>query len=836
MKASTESKKSRALLLAAALGAVVPSFSVHASDAETSASTNSARLEELTEVVVTATKRESTVQTTPISLTAVTSEEIASRGVTDFQSLARSVPGLDIRDAGPGQSEFEMRGLNSSGGNSSVVGFYIDEIPLSSPAFSNLGKTVIDPDLYDLDRVEVLRGPQGTLYGSSSMGGTIRLIPAPPQLKTYTASAEEVLSNTISGGGVNHQENVMVNLPLADSAAVRVVGSFANNSGWIQRRVIADGAVTTDVGTYPNVSRPANFYSAPLQEDLTGVNTNQVDSIRGQLLWKPTDDLTIEPMVMYQRTEQGAPPEVDVNGASIYPQTPAVKAHWEIYDSPEPQTDSFTLGSLKANYQLPLFSLTWVSGLWHRNALVVQEATEEINSVFGIPANDAAAGGLGPLGPEPNGPGATEQDTEWQLSQEFRITSTAPGPFQWVGGFFYEDLHSQFNQYLISPEAAPVVGAPPWMFIDFQPQVITQNAFFGDVSWQLSPHFNVEAGFRHYHYSLSNSATEFGAFAPNAILGNGVPYHAAFSNQASGTLPSFTLTYTINRNDMVYAKASEGIRIGGANNPAPAADPGTTTNPFLVAVECGLQAKVLLTSTCNPNIFLAPPTTFKSDSVWSYELGEKSSFFEHRLLLDLAAYYETWSNPQLPTNIAGFFLDANGANASIKGVEGQMQVLLPLGFDLSLNAAYTDAVFNETSTLIGYPKGTEVPDTAKLTGSAVLHWNHDLPNDLALFGSLEENYVGTRIDEPVGETATVQNINQILVHMPAYSIVNLRFGLRGARTGGDRWTAALFVNNLANTQTLLDPQPQQAVQTSAFTRYTITQPLTAGFDLTYKFH
>src|ERR1700693_2745551 len=201
------------------------------------------------------------------------------------------------------------------------------------------------------------------------MGGTVRLIPAPPQLKSYTASAEEVLSNTISGGGINHQENVMLNLPLGDSAAVRVVGSFANNSGWIERRVIADGAVTTDVGTYPNVSRPSNFYSAPLQEDLTGVNTTLVDSIRAQVLWKPTDDLTIEPMVMYQRTEQGAPPEVDVNGASIYPQTPAVKAHWEIYDSPEPQTDNFTLGSLKASYQLPLFSLTCVSGLWHRNAL-----------------------------------------------------------------------------------------------------------------------------------------------------------------------------------------------------------------------------------------------------------------------------------------------------------------------------------------------------------------------------------------------------------------------------------------------------------------------------------
>jgi outer membrane receptor protein involved in Fe transport len=406
---------------------------------------------------------------------------------------------------------------------------------------------------------------------------------------------------------------------------------------------------------------------------------------------------------------------------------------------------------------------------------------------------------------------------------------------QWVAGYFYQDLHSQFNQYLISPQAAPVVGSPPWLFLAFQPQVITQNAFFGDVSWQLSPHFTVEAGLRHYHYSLSNSDTEYGVFAPNAFLGNSVPYSVSFSNQASGTLPSFTLTYNINQDDMVYAKASKGIRIGGANNPAPAADPGTTNNPFPIAIECGLQAKVLLTTTCDPNIFLQTPTTFKSDTVWSYELGEKSSFFEHRMLLNLAAYYERWNDPQLPTNIAGFYLDANGATAGIKGVEGQLQALLPLGFDLSLNAAYTDAKFLETNTLIGFPKGMQVPDTPKVTGSAVLHWKHDLPNNLSMFGSLEDNYVGTRIDEPVGVTATVQNINQILVHLPAYSIVNLRFGISGERNAGDRWGVTLFVNNLTNKQVLLDPQPNQGVQTPAYTRYTITQPLTAGVDLTYRF-
>jgi len=846
MKVSTGSKNSKALLLAAALGMAVPSFTVYADDAGPASNekpvaaaptgTNpAAPQEQLTTIIVTATKRETTAQDTPISLTAVTGEELASRGIVDLQTLARSVPGLAVRDAGPGQSEYEMRGLYGLGGNSSVVGFYIDEIPLASPAFSNLGKTDINPNLYDLERVEVLRGPQGTLYGSSSLAGTIRLIPSLPLLNTYSLSAQEVVSDTSSGGNINRQQNVMMNFPMGDSVAVRIVGSITDNSGWIERRVIANGAATTDLGPFPNVSRPSNFYSAPLQEDLRGVNTTTVDSIRAALLWKPTDNLTIEPMAMYQRTEQGAAPVVDVNGAATYPQTPTVKAHWEPYDVPEPQTDSFTFGSLKAVDQLPKFSVTSATGLWHRNAYVIQDATEGVNSVFGIPAYNASAGGLGPLGPEPNGPGATEQDTEWQLSEELRLTSTAPGPLQWVAGYFYQDLHSQFNQYLISPEAGPVIGSPPWQFIDFQPQVITQNAFFGDLTWQLSPHFNVEAGLRHYHYSLSNSDTEYGFLAPNAALGNGVPYKIAFSNEASGTLPEFTVSYKITEDDMVYAKASKGIRIGGANNPAPA-EPVGSNNAFAVAVECGLQAKVLLTTTCNPNIFLQTPTTFESDTLWSYELGWKSSFFEHRMLVDLDAYYEKWRNPQLPTNIAGFFLDANGADAAIKGVEAQLRTLLPLGFDLTLNAAYTHTEFLETSTLIGFPKGMQVPDTPEYTGSVVLQWKHTLKNGLSMYSSLEENYVGTRISEPVGVTATVLNINQVLVHLPVYNIVNFRFGISGEANAGATWTAALFVNNLTNTQALLDPQPNQGVQTAAFQRYSITQPLTAGLDVTYRFH
>ena len=794
---------------------------------------------QLTEIVVTATRRTTTVQTTPISITAITSAQIASRGITDSDTLASSIPGMAVRNSGgPGEQEFEIRGLNSQGGNSSMVGMYLGEIPLSTATDSQLGKNLMDLGLYDVERVEVLRGPQGTLYGSSSMGGTIRVLPNEPQLNTYAASTEDTVSDTVSGGGINHQENGMVNLPLGDTAALRVVGSFADDSGWVQRRVIQDGAVSVDPGTFPDVTRPNGFYSAPLQETLNGVNTSESNSIRAEILWQPTDNFTIRPFAMYQEVSQGGPPSVDVNGDPTHPTIPSVLAHWEIYDAPEPQTDSLSFGSLTMEYRFPSFSVTSASGFWHRNFLDLQDDTEQIASAIGIPVYDAAAGGIG-YQTSTKGPGILEQDYSHQISDEFRVTSTTPGPFQWVAGYFYQDLYSEDVISAIAPQATPDLGGT-FIADGNVPEVVLQNAIYGHVSWRFSQHFELAAGIRRYHYSLNETSTEYGVFTANGAQGDTVPYNAATKIAAGGTIPSFTVTAHINPEHMLYLKVDKGFRLGGASaltGPL-AVDPASDTNPIYeaeVANECGLQAKLLLTTSCNPNLLLHAPTTFSSDSLWSYEVGEKSSFFNNRVIADLDAYQENWSNPQLATNIAGIGLTVNGGNARIRGVEAQLEGLLPWGFDLSLNASYTDAEFIQNSAITGYADGTQIPDTPKASGSIVLQWEHDLQDGLTLFSSFEDDYTSTRTDLPFGVTATLLNINQVLVHMPAYSIANVRLGVRGERDGGDRWMISLFVNNLANNQTLIDPQPQVALLTSAYERYIVSQPLTAGINISYAF-
>ena len=792
----------------------------------------------LQQIVVTATRERTTVQTTPISITAVTASQIASRGLVNLTSLIHSVPGLAVRNAmGPGEEEYEIRGLNSQGGNSSMVGVYFGEIPLSTAMGSSFGKNVMDVGLYDVRRVEVLRGPQGTLYGSSSMGGTIRVLPNLPQLNTFAASTEEVLSATASGGGINHRENGMVNIPLGRTAAVRIVGSFTDDSGWIERRVIQDGAVAVDSGAFPDLSRPGNFYSAPLQEVLKGVNTTQIDSTRVEFLWKPIKNLTIEPTAMYQLVKQGGIPAVDVNGLPTRPTLPRILAHWEIYDSPEPQTDSLSFGSLKAVYQFPTFAVTSSSGFWHRNFIDLQDGTEMIAGAIGIPVYDSAAGGIGPTASD-RGNANMEQDYTRQISEEARVNSTAPGPLQWVAGYFYQDLHSANNMSALAPQGSAIFGGPN-LYVAQMPELLVQNAVYGHLSWRLSRHFAVAVGLRHYHYSLNGRSVQMGAFTVAAPLGNSVPYYYAASVSASGTVPSFTLTYNIDRNHMVYARIDKGFRLGGPQ-PAPMpAVPASNTNPLLadeVANECAIQQKILVTNTCNPNVFIQLPNSFGSDSLWSYEIGEKSSFFHHRMIFNADGYLEDWYHPQMATDIAGALLFANGGDARIKGLESQLEALLPLGFELTLNAAYTDARFIHSSAITGFPAGMRIPDTPRISGAAVLGWKHYLGHGHSLFGSLEEDYTGSRTDLPFGVTATLLNIGQTLVHLPAYSIVNLRFGVRGERHGGARWSATLFVDNLTNNIVLLDPNPQFSLQDSAYSRYVVTRPLTAGIDVSYSFH
>jgi outer membrane receptor protein involved in Fe transport len=815
---------------------------------------------ELPEIVITATKRESTVQDTPISVTAISAADIANKGLTDFNSLAQTVPGIAMRTAGPGQTEFEMRGLNSAGGNTSVVGFYFDETALSSPASAQLGKVVIDPNLYDLNRVEILRGPQGTLYGASSEGGTVKLVPNAPQLGQFLASGETVVSETGTGGGTNFTQNGMVNLPLGENVALRIVGSTDSQSGWLNRYVFADGAVLTDGATG---ARPAGFYTAPLAETVSQANASSLDSFRASLLWRVSDEVSITPALMWQHTHQDGPNAVDVDGSPSHPQVPAASGHFEIYDTPEPQDDEFTLGSLKIEWQTEHFLVTSATADWKRKTLVSQDGTEENDGPSGLGSlgtaspYDTSAGGLGPTGPGPTGPGVQERDNTQQLSEELRLTSTDKGAFQWQVGYYYQRLKSEWAMWSINPQIlAAGIGN---IYVDDMPQTITQNALFGETSLAFAEGWKATLGLRGYNYKYTQNNTEYGDFTPfgfanlfnptgPTLAGNTAPFNTTATGKASGVNPKFDLSWKMNPELLLYATAARGFRMGGTDQPftgyltnvTPANCAGLTTPTLAILLQCGLQTKLSATST-NPGGYFAPNVqfpnanaqgvpAFNSDSVWNYEIGEKGEFFDRQLMLNVDAYFERWSSPQIATNIGGFGYTVNGADASILGAEVEMWLKLPAGFSFSGNLGYADSKFLSDSAITGYQKGTAIPDSPKITSSVTLHNVQPLTGALQLTSSLSYNYIGERTNAPYGETITLNNMNQLLVHLPSYGLANLRVGIKS-----ELWTASLFADNLFNKETLLDTQPQINLQTAAFTRYIVNQPRTFGLDLSYKF-
>ena len=754
---------------------------------------------QLADIVVTATKRASTVQDTPISLTAVTGQEIQERGLADFTALAQSVPGVSMRSSGPGQTEFEMRGMTSAGGNSSTVGFYLDDTPLTAPSAAQNGKVVIDPNLYDLNRVEVLRGPQGTLYGSGSMGGTIKVIPNAPNPQGFDASAEVIFSDT-DGGGFNHGENAMLNLPFAGgTAALRIVGSESHDSGWIDRIVIAPGEFPLETN---GGSTRGDVAAAPVLANYKDVNDEDLTSARVSLLWNPTDRLAITPTIFYQRIKQ--------DGLSDIDSTPGTYTNYQPFNTPEPFSDRFDLYSLNVQYRFDAFDLTSTTSRWIRDEDLRQDGTEEIQ--WALSPALAGAGCPNPLpflttqpcGSGPTSPTPLEDDKSQQTSEEIRITSSGDTAFKWLAGFFYSDFEADWDLYVLQPGAAPIFGTGNG-FTQIQPTKIIQNAFFGEVSYQFTQQLKGTVGLRRFHYDSSVETAVSGFLSST---GSDTIANSASGEKDQGVNPKFDLSYDVAKNLLLYTTISKGFRPGGGNQPIPTAGP------------LGSQCEADLQTNHGTTAFVASPLSFAPDNVWSYEIGEKASTLENRLTINSALYFEKWNGVQQNIPLGcGFPYTDNSGVAHIYGGELEVNALLTTGLVLSANAGYAHATFVVGSLEAGITAGTPVQDVPDWTSSVALAYRHKLRDDLALTARMENNYVA-------GHTDATFSIN----HLPSYDLTNLRAGVESGH-----WSAVLFAKNVFNNKALLSDASAINVNAATFNRVAVSQPLTVGVDLNYHF-
>jgi iron complex outermembrane receptor protein len=741
--------------------------------------------QELQEIVVTAEKRESTVQKTPISITAISGSELQAQGLSDMTSVAQQVPGISFKTSGPGQTEFEMRGLTSTGGESPTVGFYLDDAVLTPAAMAQNGKTVIDPSLFDLNRVEVLRGPQGTLYGAGSMGGTIKLVTNQPDPHAFAANAEVIGSDTTGGGGFNHTENAMLNIPLMqDVVALRLVGTDKYIDGWIDRKVLSPFPVEVN-----NSAARGDVANAPVVQDIRHSNTEQLQAGRALLLIQPTDRLSVTAGFMHQSLTQNGPNTID--------SPPLNEVHYQPFDVSEPFEDKFDLYTLTGKYNFDSFQLVSATAYWDRQQNQTQDISEAmqdyIGSFFGPPAAwpFSSTGTVTEAGNTWFGLGAgtiTEDDYTRQFSEELRLASTGSGPLQWLAGGYYSSFGATSHVYSFYPVTNNGFNADFGTnnLADNHRKVdIDQYAAFGEVSYMLPGHFKASAGARYYQYH-SNSVTSVSGVSAN---GTSNPLFGLAQN--SGVTPKLDLAYIPDDNTTLYATMSKGFRPGGPNSPIPV-----------------------------PPCPTAAPTQFGPDSVWNYELGEKLRFFDSRLSVNGAIYYEEWTGVQQQVAPkCGFKFTANAGKAAVYGAELEVAVVLVPGVVLSQNAGYTHATNSTTLPAAGVVAGQRLLDVPQVTANTSLSYKQPLDDGKNLVARLTNSYVDS-----------IQDITFTRNTLPAYDLVGLRLGIETVR-----WSAFLFADNLTNKMALLGDTGALSANISILNRVATNQPRTIGADLNFKF-
>ena len=761
------------------------------------------------EVVVTATKRVTTVQDTPESIAALSAQDLQAHGVPSLATLAQGTPGVSLKSEGPSQTEIEMRGMTSSGGNSATVGFYLDDIPLTGPASAQNGHVVIDPDLYDLNRIEILRGPQGTLFGSGSMGGTVRLITNQPNLSQFQASAQSVLSGT-DGGGFNHNDNLMINLPLiSDTLALRIVGTENYTSGWIDRIVASPFPL---VGGNPEGTVRGDVQDAPIEKQYPGSNAYQTYGARVSLLWKPTESLSITPAFFHETSTQ--------SGISAFDSVPGTEAHYQPFDIAEPLTDSLTAYSLNMNYSFSRFDVTSSTARWTRNSTQVEESSEAFNnplegitynSNYGLP-NPGYYGSSG-SGPE----SGIEIDPSHQFSEELRLTSKGSEKLTWVTGLYYSRFYSlwtfngttpNYSAYMDLGTLQPAT-TPHW-FDAYSPTTLSQYAAFGDATYALTEAIKVDVGARvnHYDYDFSSCISGWGS-----ALGAASPSCSGLITLSANSFnPKFNLSYTFSPDLMAYGTVANGFRPGGGNALYPTT-PGTIWGAAYQLMNYPSGGKW--------------PSTYEPDSVWSYEIGEKARLLDRRLTLNASLYYEDWRHVQLEAYPNDWALNINGNYVSIYGGDIDLFAVLGAGFELELSAGYLHEWLNGGPHWDIAPVHS-LPDVAPESGTAALNYSLALNDSYTLTARLETTYTGKRYSlsfpNPYEASGTY-------IPVAAYDLTNFRAGVKFRST----WTATLFVNNVFNKHAQLESMFQENEPQPDFTRIETNQPLTAGVDLSYRF-
>lgn len=646
-----------------------------------------------TEIVVTAGKRESLLSRTPMTISAFNARDLEGAESQGVLAVVSRTPGLSAQSAGPGRTTYAIRGIASTSGVSPTVGFYLDDIPITPPTDTgSVGRSSIDPDLYDLNRIEVLQGPQGTLYGSGSLGGTIRLITNQPRLGRWEGSVQLTPSYT-DHGGMNFGANAMVNVPLGDRLALRVVATEKSFDGFIDTKIVSP--FPKPVG-----GARGNVVAAPTTVLHKSANTLQQEGLRASLLYQPTSRLSITATTFLQRIKQKAP--------NTFDSPPGRLEHYAPLDIPERFKDRFQIYNLVLDYDFGPVKLTSSTAYSDRRIENEEDLTEQFYTVVGAPD----------FTPTPS----TTVHTSKQLTQETRLTSTSDGRFKWIFGSFYQHYKGVYDSRSIVDAWVPIVGTSN-LFTYIVPAKLEQFAIFGEASYKLTDTLELTAGLRQVWANQRSGLDSTGLFAAEP------PFDQQTNHTSSkATTPKFTVSYTPTREHMIYATYAKGARVGGTNIAVPVSG----------SLGCATSLAALGLNQV--------PIQFSGDSVSSFEIGTKNKLLDGHLSVEATAFNINWKDIQQQFRLAcGYSYTDNFGTAVSRGGTVNIQVRPAPGLNLSASAGYTDGHYTKTVPGVAL-KGEQIQNSPKWTSSQQLQYEFPLGTDLSGSVELRNTYYGKSND------------------------------------------------------------------------------------------
>jgi iron complex outermembrane recepter protein len=747
----------------------------------------------LQEVIVTAQKREEKLHDVPMGVTAITTEELQKQQLVSLEDLQSKVPGLSLTSVEPGTTRVTLRGQNV-GGVGSTVTTYIDDTPFgSSNALANGFGFTGDFDTWDLQRVEVLRGPQGTLYGAGSEGGLLKYVTNAPDPTKFAAAAqvggEDVAHGEAAGSGKG-----MLNMPLGDRAAFRLSGYYSKIPGYIDD---------------PSLNK----------KDL---NDGHRAGVHASVLWHATDNLSLKLNAFGQDLHTNGSPSTDVVGATNLGATPPP-------NQLQPQNGDFDQKRFIAEpdtfkYRVYSGKLDWNLG-WGNFTSITSYGTTEQNGISDV-SSVSAAPGMGPgaptfgdfvtavtlpLVPPPLPAGATstaglaetQATTIKKWTQEFRLASSSAQTLEWQVGAFFTRESSTLGQtlpvfYIPTGVYAPLpssLGGPSFENATLE-ALYREWAGFAEFTYHFNPQWDLALGGR---WSENKQSA-------NEIVTGVLPTLGGTPEQlTSGDSTDTDFTYSIaprwhvSQDTMVYGRIASGYRPGGPND-----------LPF--------------------NAPASVPRTYQADKTTNYEIGVRTDLLDKRLSVDVAAFLVDWKKIQLfefiqVANTPGFGINANGGTARSKGLEWTLAATPLTGLTFTLTGAYVDAYLTSPATEAGGNEGDRLPYAPKWSTSLDGAYTWRAFADYSAFAGATWSYFGSRFND-FSTTAALEP--EPRPELPSYNTVNLRAGLENGR-----WTFELYGKNVGDTRGIAYYVNSGAPNDGGVLNY--VQPRTIGALVTARF-